>query len=180
MSPIFHNIGKPGESVRMTIHHDPNGPADQLQDGEVIVTTVSAPTTRMVISADGTSLADYVPALDEAKRSVWDRVKGYRTWAQNGGCDTPHGRVQTEGDALDNIHRAALAAVIDPAKVTTWTMLDNSRVDLTADEMIAMSKAVQLRHEACQAKAQGYRDLIFAATDQASLDAIDVRQDWPD
>jgi hypothetical protein len=113
----------------------------------------------------------------------WEAAKARRDAAQVVGCATPAGVVQTDGESRVLINGAVTMALVAQATATpyaiTFTLKDNSSVDLDAAAMIALGVAVGTYIGACHDHSLALRAAIDAAPDAAALAAIDVDAGWP-
>ena len=175
-------IGTPGQSPRiiMSVMTDADT-ARQLASGEVAIPTLTV--GQFVISADGKSLTAYVAPLDDQKNARWLDARNYRDQIANGSCSTPSGIVQTDDASKLRINGAVAMAMLSKSAGTAssiaWTLNDNSVVMLDADAMIAVGVAVGTFVANCQNNGTAIRAQIDAATDAASLAAIDITAGYP-
>lgn len=126
------------------------------------------------------------PSLDDAKLTVWARVKATReakTDAPGALVATPFGVVQSDATSQRNITGLVTMALIAQGAgapfSAAFTLADNSVVSLSAPKMIGLGVAVGQHVEAVYARARVLRDAIESAADQAALDAIDIDARWP-
>lgn len=122
--------------------------------------------------------------LAQAKASLWEQVKTRREAILAAGCTVPGiGAFQMNPKAMADIHEAVTGALL--AEVTgqpfsiAFTLADNSRPELTAEQMMLAGKVVGERKIAMHDHSQDLRKRIEAAANFADLAAIDIEQDWP-
>lgn len=122
--------------------------------------------------------------VDGNRMIVWEQVRKLRNAAIDAGAPTPFGLVDSDEQARANVSGAALGALIAKSAgasySVTWTMLDNSTVDLDADDMIGLGLAILAHVNGCHERARELRTEIEAAADMAELLAIDVAVGWPE
>lgn len=150
---------------------------ETLADVETILTLVGAP-------FDGGSIVpETVADLDSQKARRWAEVKVRRDLAIDGGVETPSGIFDSNETSRTNLLGAIQAASIAKAAgqpfTITWTMRDNTDVDLDADTLIAAGLTIMSFVDACHARARALRSEIIAAADETELAAIDITADWP-
>lgn len=130
------------------------------------------------------------PAIDEIDRSTWTwrasidmlkqraraRINAEREARKDAGCDTPAGFVDTDPASRANVTGAATTAMIAQASAApfaiTWTLFDNSTVDLDAAGTIAMSMAVLAHITAVHDTATALKAAIDAAETAEAIDAV--------
>ncbi len=118
-----------------------------------------------------------------ARVKAREAVNARRELAEGLGCETIAGPVETDQYSQLKLNGAATMALI--AKVMgapfalTWTMADNSIVDLNADTMIAVASAAGVHVAACHEWARVLKAKIEAATAIEQIDAIDIEAGWP-
>ncbi len=137
-----------------------------------------------VHSADGKSLIAWSPPLPWIAMRKWGDVKGKRSAVIAGGLTVPGiGTFDTDDEARSNVTGAAIAAqsaLMSGHPLTVeWTLSDNSRIELDAQQIIQVHMAgvafINMAHE----RAAVLRAEIEAASTRAALDAIDVDAGWP-
>ncbi len=122
--------------------------------------------------------------MAKARAPLWDAVKVRRSAEIDAGVTVP-GIGDFDGDAAsrENVAGATSAAMAAKAAAVpfsvTWTLRDNSRVVLDADQIIAVHLAGVARIDAIHTHAATLRALIEAAEDEAALEAIDIEEGWP-
>ena len=120
------------------------------------------------------------PSIDVLKRRARDRINAEREARKDAGCDTPAGVVDTDPASRANVTGAATAAMIAQAAgapfAITWTLFDNSTVDLDAPATIAMSLAVLAHVTAMHDIATALKAAIDAAETAEAIDAVS----WPE
>ena len=129
------------------------------------------------------ALATSFLTVEGNRLPIWEKAKSLRDYHINKGAPTPFGYVDSDEAARSNISGAVLGAVIAKTNSATysvtWTLLDNSVVTLTADEMTQLGLAVLTHVNSCHEKARQLRVSIESATSMAELLAIDVNVGWP-
>jgi hypothetical protein len=119
----------------------------------------------------------WVANLTWHRRQAWERIKAARDQAENGGCATPLGRVDTDPLSRDRISGAVqMAMIVGAAFSIDWTMEDNGAVAHNQAAMIALGLAVGQHVGAVHATARALRVLIDAAATVEQLEAIE----WPE
>ena len=125
----------------------------------------------------------YVPDLSPMKAKKWAQVLAARTVAENSGCMTPLGRVDTTPESRDKISGAvqmALIAQMNGAPFSIdWTMEDNSTVKHDAPAMISLGMAVGTHIDVCHGIGRAKREAIEASPTKAVLQAVDPLTGWP-
>lgn len=121
-------------------------------------------------------------ALDDIRTALWAKTRAIRDRIVVNGASTPFGPIDSDIQSRTNIVGAVVSAQIfkasgDPFEMT-WTMADNSTVDLDADDMIALGVAVASHVNTAHAHARTLRDTIGAAEDVSALLQIDVEAGW--
>lgn len=170
-------IGKPGEPVRIFVDV-PNLEAlvVNIEPGEDAVHV--AEVGDYVISGDGTTVSVRRPSLAEVQAKAWTAVKTRRRREEQGGCDTPFGRVQTDNDS-----RARIATYAASAPATGWSinwkLADDSEVVLDGGAMRTLNLAVMQHLSACHDNAQRLRGEIDAAVSAEAVQSIDINAGWP-
>jgi hypothetical protein len=118
----------------------------------------------------------WVPNLTWYRRQAWERIKVAREQAENGGCASPLGRVDTDSLSRDRISGAVqMAMIVGAAFSIDWTMENNVPVAHNQSAMIALGLAVGQHVAAIHATARARRTAIEAAATVAEIDAIT----WP-
>ncbi len=105
--------------------------------------------------------------LVTGQATAWGRIKAARD-ATLGGTFTWNGWVfDADPSSQQLIFAAAMAG-----QPVTWTLHDNTTVDLTAAQLQALWHALFVAYQAAYSKGQTLRASVMAATTQAELDAI--------
>lgn len=130
--------------------------------------TVDWPTLTIVVDIEG------------ARAARWAEVKAKREAVQNGGCDTPAGRVQSDPDSRGLINGAVTMAMIDPDFLLDFTLANNATVALDGPAMIAVGQAVGSFVATAHAVAVTKRAAIDAATTLAAVAEVDLEAGWPE
>ncbi|KTT72611.1 DUF4376 domain-containing protein [Sphingomonas endophytica] len=127
----------------------------------------------------GTWVAD----LAVLRAARWKAVRAAREQAQEAGCASPLGRVDTDPASQLKIAGAVQMAMVAQAAgqpfAIDWTMQDNGNVIHDAVQMIAMGLAVGQHIAACHEVALTRRAAIEAAQDEAAIAAVEVDDGWP-
>lgn len=138
-------------------------------------------------------IAASTPSLDQLKNRKKDAVNRIRDerlvsdFAFNGVVYQADERSQ---ERLDRARASALAAIIGGAQVGNyrwhgedvdffWIAKDNSRIDMDAHTTLAFGNAVVAREGLLISAGDSLKKTIDAASDQNSLDAIDIEAGWP-
>lgn len=170
-------IGKPGEPVRIFV--DVPNLESLVVNIEVDEDAVGVPEIGdYVISGDGTSVEPRMPSLAEVQANAWSAVKVRRRRAEQAGCSTPYGFVQTDTDARARIATYAASAPLTGWSVS-WKMADNSVVALNGEAIRTLNLAVMDHLSACHDNAQRLRDEIDAASSAEGVAVIDIDAGWP-
>lgn len=170
-------IGAPGAPPRILLTaNDQATAALSAAVGEVAVPV--AEVGDYVIDADGVQASFRVPALDEMRATLWDAVKVLRRRAEQAGCMTSFGPVQTDANSRSIIASYA-ASADDLGGQIAFTLAENQQVELDAAGLRSVNLAVTNHLAACHANAQWLRALIDAATSAQALAAIDIDAGWP-
>lgn len=151
---------------------------ETLADVEYLLTYSAAPFEGGAIVPDETATLDAKKARKKGELSL------RQTKAENGGCVTPLGRVQTDPDSrIKILGLFVMASAAKSGGDTSWpqafTMEDNSEVAHDADQMMALSLAVGAYIVACHANAITLKGTIMACTTPEEVDAVDIETGWP-
>jgi hypothetical protein len=153
-------------------------PADQKPIGLSLIDEGGVPTRIWV-------LAPY--PLEEAQAICWERAITYREARMSAGCMTPFGRVDTD-DAPPKSSKlkinglctaAAISKIASQPFSSTFTLEDNTTVDLDADQVITLGMAVTAYIQACQDAGSAIRTAIYAATTPEAAFAVDITAGYP-
>ncbi|MCE7797855.1 DUF4376 domain-containing protein [Sphingobium sufflavum] len=177
----FLYLGVPGEVPRTALDLTPHA-MSHLQAGEVAVEADDI--GAYVIAEDGESLLPFVAPLAQQKVDMWLSVQLKRATVIDSGIDVPGiGVFDSDQEARDNVSGAAAGAtaalLLDLSFATTWTLKDNSRVPLTAQQIITVHLTGLAFIDAAHGRASDLRASIDAATTQTELDAVDIEGGWP-
>lgn len=150
---------------------------EALADVEYLLTFANAPFDGGVIVPDETA------TLDSQKARKLAALKLRKVQAENAGCATPKGRVDTDGESRQKVLGLFLMATTAkqagaPFSIL-FTMEDNSEVEHDADEMIALGLAEGLYISACHASSLVIKAAIDAAETIPALEAVDIDAGWP-
>lgn len=173
---MIYAIGTPGQSVRMFIDlPNDSALASNVLAGEIAVEVQSV--GDFIISQSGDGVEPRPVPIDEARLARWGDVKAIRQRAENAGCVTPWGIVQTDSESQSRIASAALSAFLAQVGYQrVWTFADNTTHTLGADDLKALNGLVQSHVEACRTRARELRTAIYASNDPSS---IDINTGWP-
>ncbi|GGB15185.1 hypothetical protein GCM10011380_00750 [Sphingomonas metalli] len=124
-----------------------------------------------------------VPNIAGIRARRWAVVRAARDAAQDGGCPTPLGRVDTDAESRGKISGSVQMAMIamqagEPFELA-WTMQDNSTVIHDGPGMVAMGVAVGRHVAACHAEGLVRRAAIDAADTPADIEAVPAEGGWP-
>jgi hypothetical protein len=118
-----------------------------------------------------------------ARLSKWSACKSRRSSAEEAGCQTPLGRVDTDADSQRKISGSVQMAMLAQAAGVPfsidWTMEDDTAVTHDAQAMILMGMAVGQHVAACHAAGFLKREAIYAAQTVEEVGAIDLEEGWP-
>lgn len=137
----------------------------------------AAPDTHHVFNW-GTKAWEDPRTLQDLKDAKWEEVKRWREAATVAPLlVTRFGVFDGDAAGMDNIKSTVLglreAAEIGAAPTTvTWTLNDNSTVDLTPVEFSEVAAMLLARGDAAHQRARVLRDQIEAATTPADLEAV--------
>lgn len=123
-------------------------------------------------------------SLETLRGDMLARVAAKRDELLVGGCVTAFGPIDTDMVSRQNISGAVSMASIAKASgvdfALKWRMRDNSYVELSADEMIAVGVTVGWFVSAVYDKSFALKDAILAAVTEEDLEAIDLTGEvWP-
>ncbi|HQS70912.1 MAG TPA: DUF4376 domain-containing protein [Novosphingobium sp.] len=170
-------IGGPGQRPRILLTAiDQDTAALSAAEGEVAVPVSGV--GDYVIAPGGDQASFRVPALDEMQAALWDAVKVLRRRAEQAGCMSPFGPVQTDADSRAIIASYAASAA-DQGDPVDFTFADNTLVALDGAELRSLNLAVTSHLAAAHANAQRLRVLIDAAASPQALALIDIAAGWP-
>lgn len=122
--------------------------------------------------------------LAAAQALAWSRAQAVQATHAWGGCMTPVGRVQTDKDSQGIIQGMVLAVLTcnllqQPFPGVTFTMADNSRVPLDAQQVAAVSIAVVTYLDQCKEVGEAIRAAIYAAETPEAVFAVDIDAGYP-
>lgn len=123
----------------------------------------------------------YTRPVEPARLVKWSQVKARRDEVIDGGAPVP-GLGTFDSDMLSRINitgAVTLAQIGGQSFSISWTLADNTVVQLNAAQMIGVGAAVGQFVAAAHANAQALRADIEAAQDFAELEAIDIGAGWP-
>lgn len=114
---------------------------------------------------------------------IGENLRKYRNAKIDSGAPTPFGIVDSDLASRTNIMGAAMGALLSinlgQPFSTTWKMMDNSLVDLTATDLFILALSVLSYVNECHARARVLETEIVEADDMAELLAIDIESGWP-
>lgn len=170
-------IGAPGQRPRILLTAiDQETAALSAAEGEVALPVSDV--GDYVIDAEGAQALIRVPGLDETKAASWDAVKVLRRRAEQAGCMSAFGPVQTDADSRAIIASYA-ASADDHGDPIAFTLADNTQVLLDAAALRSLNLAVTSHLASCHANAQRLRAQIDAAVSAQELALIDIAAGWP-
>jgi hypothetical protein len=172
-------IGTPGSPPRLYVSLAVREQIElQLKKDEVYFEVDAIPDGPTIIAKNGKTLAPGTIQIELVKDKMWFDTKMVRDRLMYAGYTTPHGVIDT-----DTRSRALLATAIQQAMIAkisnedfkiSWTMQGNNEVELTADQLIEISKLISTNDADYHQRSQAVRDKILAAKTVKALDAIDV------
>lgn len=122
------------------------------------------------------------PTLGMLQAEAWGRVKAIRA-DKLLVAPTDFGTAQTDLESMVKINglvsMAMLAKQASQPFAETFTMADNSEVELNADQMIGFGVEVGRHIAAVHARGRELRAEIDAASSADELEAIDLEAGWP-
>lgn len=180
-------IGLPGGEARICEFNNMADLPQKIRPGEVAVECRTGAVGR--ISADGTCFVDHVPDLAEIQRDRWQEAKRVRRKRMTSGVMVEGiGVFDTRDDPMKNSQQrieqgageALRAFVRGLPFAKEFTLADDSRVVLTAEQMMAVGDAVVANNQACQEAGNAIRDRIYAlGIDAAGVAAVDITEGYP-
>lgn len=121
--------------------------------------------------------------LEPLKERKWLQAKAKRDAHDQGVATTPFGPVQADDSSKVKIsglvQMAQLSLAAGAPFSETFTMQDNTLVDLNANEMIQLGISVGQHVSLTHAKGRELREAIQEAQTLAALEAIDIDSGWP-
>lgn len=106
-------------------------------------------------------------SLEQIKQSKWDQIKYQRNLAEFGGfkyLDMPF-----DSDQISQVRMIAAAALGQPI---TWTLADDTAVELTAEEVQGLGEALANHVTTTHARGRLARQLIEQATNADEVEAV--------
>lgn len=117
-----------------------------------------------------------VPDLATARARQRAIINAARNAAQDGGAETPSGRFDSASRSREFLNGAVVAAQIALAQgqafSISWTLANNSVVQLDAAQLIAAGLAVAAHVDAMHSRARVLKSRIDAAATLAAIAAI--------
>lgn len=130
--------------------------------------------------------AAWEPEINRLKVFKREAVNARRAQAENEGCMTPAGIVDSDeksrGLVSGAVQMAMVAKSFGAPFTETWTMHEGNstpEVELDADGMIYMGIAVGQYISAVHARGTALKKEIELAATAAALEAIDINTGWP-
>lgn len=122
--------------------------------------------------------------METERRKLINKVNTVRDIKIHSGCNTPSGRVDTDNVSLRNIlgtyQKAVLSKIQTEEFVTGWRLQDNTMVEVTADDMIAIGDAALYHTQLCYQRSWELKAAYEAATTTDELAAVLVNEGWPE
>lgn len=183
-------IGKPGEHARICEFSSMADLPQKIRPGEVAVpATVGA---KGKIADDGSCFVDHVASLAEVQRDRWQEAKAFRRKRMTGGVavdidgvarvfDTRDDTLKPSQRLIEQAAGEALRAIVRGLPFSKeFTLADNTRLTLDAEQMMAVGDAVVANNQACQDAGNAIRDQIYApGIDEAGVAAVDITAGYP-
>ena len=149
-------------------------------DGEHAAVALDAPIDPEIMAWDGEA---WTPAVGTLRSHAWAAIKERKFVAEQGGCLTPLGMVDTDAESQRKIAGAVQMAMIAQGAgapfAITWTMKDNATVAHDGPAMIMLGLAVGQHIAACHATALAKRAALEAAETAAEIGAVAIDSGWP-
>lgn len=169
----------PATSDMVCVAYDGTSTPDQLgYAGWTIVCTQDGLPPEGGVIENGAWVVPLATLQDRA----WEQVKAIREETLLT-ATTPFGIAQTDTDSMVKINGSVSMAMLAKQSATaysaTFTLADNSTVDMDADQMISFGVAVGTHVADVYARGRDLRDAIYAATTADDLAAIDLTSGWP-
>lgn len=169
---FIKSISAPDDVVEMNTPvdclavEDPPDPNMYYQDGWVALPTQPSP--YHIFDYD---LKDWIDprTLDEIKAQKWAEIKAMRDRLEFGGFKFEGGIYDSDQVSQGRIMVAAVAGVDQ-----TWTLADNSTVDLSASQLQQLYAALQAHIASVHERGRIARQLIFDAETKEQVEAIQL------
>jgi len=110
--------------------------------------------------------------LNIAKDNKWAEIKAAREAQEFGSFTWNTYAFQCDEVSQRRIQGAVQLAVLDESFSIDWTLMDNSVVTLSAQDMISVGMALSIHVNGGHVKSRALRDQIDAATSEAEIDGI--------
>ena len=110
--------------------------------------------------------------LDQKKADKWVEIKAARDAQEFGSFDWGGYTFQCDEVSQRRIQGAVQLASMSSAFSIDWTLLDNSVITLTADQMIEVGQTLASHVNALHVKSRGLRIDIESATTEQEISAI--------
>lgn len=118
--------------------------------------------------ANKTTPSDFLPTLDEVKNTKLLELKEFRDIEEIAPIQTDKGLFDYDDKARDRINAAIIA--LDGGGSISWTLANNTNVDVTADDLRNVIRAVAVRSNILHVKYRGLHELVDnAATSEEVL-----------
>lgn len=184
---IYYSASDPTHRAIEVSHPSLLPPLDDENDAWVPAPSLPAMQWMAVMGEDGPEAVPFerpAPlALAIAATEKRAEVNGLRLACEVSGCETPLGRVDTDGDSQRKINGAVTMALIAQTAgqpfTVDWTMADNSLVTHDAPAMIAMGVAVGQHVSDCHERGAALKAEIDAADTVEEIEAVDIYSGWP-
>jgi len=145
----------------------------KLQDGSLVITDQPRIPTKSWSTWNPDSGAwEDKRYLSEIKSGCWSGIKMVRDQHEFGGFVFDGATYDSDTTAQQRIQGAMLLASQDSSASMTWTLANNNTVELNAEKIINLGKALAEHVSSVHDKARELRVKIEAATSTSELDAI--------
>ena len=135
-------------------------------DGEVFVSIGEPPSTYCIFDYDTKQWID-PRSLDEIKAQKWDEIKLQRDQLEFGGFEFEGNIYDSDQVSQGRIMGAAFAGIPQ-----TWTLANNTTVDLTAEELKELYAALQAHIAAAHERGRIARQKIENAQTMQEVEAV--------
>lgn len=149
-------------------HHVVDGQLVELE------TPRTPPTSGAMWRPDLAGWVDDSP-LEQLRAARWEQIKVEREQRFYAPIEVGGIVVDADRDSVANIMGAIMEMQLTGTETRRWTLHDNTRMDLTLAQLIAIGAAIAERKEVLQNQSQDMRQLIEAAATAAEVAAVD----WP-
>lgn len=155
------------------LRYTQGNPTAEVFDTEVVFTY---PLTKK-------SDSEILTALKEQKKKIttsyrYDKeIDGINVDIKNDGNLVP---IETNRQSQSMINGAWAAVQMDSSKVLKFKGFNNNWIELNATQINALASTISNHVESCFSRENEFHDMIDAATDESSLNSIDIYSGWPD